>query len=93
MVVQIPIPNIRNVTDDAERRRVILSRAVLPSARIRDVNFARWMNEAEEHARDGWDGVFFVVNVSDRAVSVDPVSECLVSDARETKDDGREGRR
>ena len=53
--------------------------ASFPIAILRDVDFARWMVEAEEATRNNRYRVFQVVDTGDVEVGVDVVGKVLVS--------------
>lgn len=49
------------------------------------------VNKTQEHTGADWDGVLFIVNVSQVQVGVHVVGECLVTNTRETVANGLEG--
>ena len=53
--------------------------------------FSSRVDISQKLGRRDWDGIFFVINVSQVQIRIHVVGKCLVADTRETVTDGLEG--
>jgi len=93
VIADVALQDIWHIANCAQRRRIILTRAIIPCTRVLYVNLARCVVESQKPARHSRHRVLLVVHVCDLSsqLAVDEIGERLVPDAGHAVADNTHG--